>query len=203
MDYKILKIDLNTKLQYYFTCIIFPLGILPVVYKIFSLSNLTICCISILVSLLVVYFLYSLSKHCNNFLMINEDTIRVCKKHNGAIKILKELKKNDVKSVGYMSSSIVATTKEKERIYLLKIYPNLAVVCSLNAVIVLTFVFKFLLFQSRILNKLNAILDFDYKKENIFTKIFSYLINVFFWLIILYNLFGIIVFMLNSINSFI
>ena len=29
--------------------------------------------------------------------MINEDTIRVCKKHNGAIKILKELKKNELK----------------------------------------------------------------------------------------------------------
>lgn len=204
MDYKVLKMDLNTKLQYYFLSCIFPLSILRVFDKIPNISEQIILTSSIIISILIIYFIFTLKARCNTFLIINENALQVCQKQNGSIKILNEIQKSDIKSVGYMSSSILATTKDKQRIYLMNIFPPiLAVFSSLNAIIIFTFIFRFLLFQSRMLNDLNSFLGFDFKKANIFVKFFDFLINAFFWFCLIFNLCLLINFFFDSANKLI
>ncbi len=202
MDYKVIKMDLNTKLQYYFLSCIFPLSILRVFDKIPNISEQIILASSIIISILIIYFIFTLNMRCSTFLVINENALQVCRKQNGKVKKLNEIKRVDIKSVGYMSSSILATTKDKKRVYMMNIFPPiLAVFSCLNALVIFTFLFKFLLFQSQLLNELNSILGFDYKKRNIFVKIFDFLINFFFWFCLIFNLFLVIAFLLESISK--
>ena len=202
MDYKVIKMDLNTKLQYYFLSCIFPLSILRVLNKIPDLPEQIILFSSIVIPILIIYFIFTLNMRCSTFLVINENALQVCRKQNGTVKILNEIKRADIKSVGYMSSSILATTKDKKRIYMMNIFPPiLAVFSSLNTIVIFTFLFKFLLFQSQILNELNSILGFDYKKRNVFVKIFDFLVNFFFWFCLIFNLFLLVAFLLESIEK--
>ena len=204
MDYKVLKMDLNTKMQYYLLSCIFPLSILRIFEDTSYFSQQVILVISIVISILVIYFIFTLNVRCNTFLIINENALQVCQKQNGTIKILNEIKKADIKSVGYMSSSILATTKDKQRIYLMNIFPPiLAVFSSLNAIIIFTFVSKFLLFQSRMLNDLNSFLGFEFKKMNIFVKFFDFLINSFFWFCLIFNLCLLLKFFFDSASKLI
>lgn len=204
MDLKVLKIDLNTKLQYYFLCCVFPLSTLRTFVKIFSFTDAVTFSLFILVLALIIYFICVLNARCSTFIVVNENALQVCQKHTGKVKILNEIKKDNIKSVGYMSSSILATTKDKQRIYMMNIFPPiLAVLCSLNAIVIFTFLFKFILFQSQMLNKLNLLLNFDFKKRNIFIKIFDFLINAFFWFCLIVNLFLTLDFLCNFVKNFI